>query len=128
MKRISSYLKSTPSNLSNCKILVKTKMSKFGTKNALFGYFWLEFEKNIVIFEISSPEFVKLQNFVKKWKCLNVGQKMPCLGIFASLKIFKHLKTILSYLKPAPSNLHNWKIWWNNENAYIWEWKCLIWY
>ena len=35
-------------------------MSKLGTKNALFGYFWLEFEKNIVIFEISSIEFISL--------------------------------------------------------------------
>ena len=36
-------------------------MSKFGTKNALFGIFGLEFKKkkkNIVIFEISILEFV----------------------------------------------------------------------
>ena len=31
------------------------KIPKFGTKNALFGYFWLEFENNILIFEINSP-------------------------------------------------------------------------
>ena len=29
-----------PSNLSNCKFREKTKMSKFGTKNVWFGYFW----------------------------------------------------------------------------------------
>ena len=112
-------------------------MLKFGTKNALFGYFWarilkhychiwnqysricliakflqknknakiwdqkclisylaifgLEFEKTVVIFEISTPEFVKKQNFVKneKWKCLNLGPKMPYLGIFG-LEVLKN--------------------------------------
>ena len=35
-----SCLKSAPSNFSHCKILrKKTKMLKFGTKNALFEYF-----------------------------------------------------------------------------------------
>ena len=41
-----------------------------------------EFENNIVIFEISTVEFVCLQNFAKKQKCLNLGSKMPYLGIF----------------------------------------------
>ena len=60
----------------------KTKMPKFGTKNAWFGYFGLEFENNLVIFEISTLEFVWLQNFAKKQKCLNLGPKIPCLCIF----------------------------------------------
>ena len=34
------------------------KICKFGTKNALLGIFGLEFEKTIVIFEISSLKFV----------------------------------------------------------------------
>ena len=34
-------------------------MSKFGAKNALFEYFWLEFCKVIIIFEISTLEFFK---------------------------------------------------------------------
>ena len=46
------------------------------------GIFGLEFENNIVIFEISTLEFVKLQNFAKKQKCLNLGPKIPHLGIF----------------------------------------------
>ena len=33
-------------------------MAKFGAENALFSYFGLEFEKAIVIFEISTLEFV----------------------------------------------------------------------
>ena len=39
-KKLLSYLKSAPLKLSNCKILQKKqKMPKFGTKDALFGYF-----------------------------------------------------------------------------------------
>ena len=40
------------------------------------------FRKTIVIFEISTLKFVYLQNFPKKQKCLNLGPKMPDLGIF----------------------------------------------
>ena len=59
------------------------KMPKFGTKNALFGYFWARIKKKtIVIFEIRTLEFFNLQNFAKKQKCLNLGPKMPYLGIF----------------------------------------------
>ena len=36
----------------------KKKMPKFGTKNALCVFFWLEFEKSIVISEINILEFV----------------------------------------------------------------------
>ena len=45
------------------------------------GVFGLEFENNIVMFEISTLEFVLLQNFDKKLKCLNLGPKMPYLGV-----------------------------------------------
>ena len=40
LKKLLSYLKSAPLKLFNCKILQKNqKIPKFGTKNALFGYF-----------------------------------------------------------------------------------------
>ena len=42
----------------------------------------LEFENDIVIFEISTLEFVYLQNFAKKQKHLNLESKMRYLGIF----------------------------------------------
>ena len=45
-----------------------------------FGIFGMEFENNKVIFEISILEFVYLQKFFQKRKCLNLGPKMPCLG------------------------------------------------
>ena len=41
----------------------------------------LEFKNDIVIFKISTIEFLKLQNFVKKRKSLIFGPKMPYLGI-----------------------------------------------
>ena len=46
------------------------------------GIFGLEFQKTIVVFEVSSLEFVSLLNLVEKWKFLNLGPKMPYLGIF----------------------------------------------
>ena len=36
----------------------------------------------MVIFEMSTLEFVYQQNFAKKHKCLNFGPKMPYLGTF----------------------------------------------
>ena len=41
-------------------------MPKFGTKNALFGNLGLDFENNIVIFEVSTLEFALLQILVQK--------------------------------------------------------------
>ena len=46
------------------------------------GIFGLEFENNIVIFEISTLEFVYLQNLALKQKWLNLKSKMPYLGSF----------------------------------------------
>ena len=57
-------------------------MSKFVSRNALSGSFLLDFEKAIIIFKINSLEFVKLQHFPKKQKCLNFGPKMPYFHIF----------------------------------------------
>ena len=46
------------------------------------GILGLEFQKTIVTFEISIVKFVKLQNFAKKQKRLDLEPKMPYLGIF----------------------------------------------
>ena len=46
------------------------------------GILGLVFENNSAIFEISNLEFALLQNFAKKQKCLNLGGKIPYLGIF----------------------------------------------
>ena len=51
------------------------KILKFGTKNALFGYFGLRFWKTVVISEVSTLEFALLQSFLKKNKNLKFGTK-----------------------------------------------------
>ena len=57
-------------------------MTKFETRNALFGYIWDRILKTIVALEISTLKFVKWQNFAKKQNFLNWGPKMLYLGIF----------------------------------------------
>ena len=49
-----------------------------------FSIFGLEFEKTTVLFEISTFEFVKMQNFMLKGKKLNLGPKMSYFSIFLS--------------------------------------------
>ena len=48
----------------------KHKMPKFGTKNVLFGFFGLEFQKAIVKFEVSTLEFFQNEFFIHR---LNFG-------------------------------------------------------
>ena len=68
-------------------------MPKFGTKLALLDIFekkkksylgkiGREFQKNIVIFEISTLKFDYWQNFAKRPKCLNLRQKISVFRIF----------------------------------------------
>ena len=73
-----------PRILQNAKLHAKLKILKFGTKYALFGYFWAEILKNIVIFEVNALECVYLQCFVRKSKFLNLEQKMVYLGVLGS--------------------------------------------
>ena len=42
----------------------------------------LKFAKAIFIFQISTLQFIKTQNFMQKEKMLNLGLKTPYLGIF----------------------------------------------
>ena len=64
------------------KFCSKIKSLRFGTKIVLIGYFRLIFQKTNVEFEISILEFVNMQSFVQKQKKLNLGPKIPYLGIF----------------------------------------------
>ena len=118
------------------------KCLNLGRKMPDLGNFGLEFENNIVIFEINTLEFVYCQNLAEKQKCLNLGPKRLYLGIFGQkcfIWVFltrnalfgyfwaRILKILLSYLKSAPSNLGNCKILRKNKNTKIWDQKCLIW-
>ena len=70
--------------------MLRGKKIKFGTKNALFWFFGLEFERAIVIFKISTSDFVKKQCFMLKGKILNLGPKVPYFGNF-ELEIEKNI-------------------------------------
>ena len=64
------------------KFLEKTKKRlNLGQKMPYLCIFWPELWKSIVVFEIRTLKFVKLENFVKK-NNLNLGPKMPYLGFF----------------------------------------------
>ena len=71
-----------PQILPNVIFHSKIKILIFGTKIALIGYFGLEFQKTNAIFEISILEFVNMQSYIQKQKTLNLGPKIPYLGIF----------------------------------------------
>ena len=48
-------------------VLCEKQKFKYGTKNALFGFLMLKFEKKyIVIFEIRGLRFAKVQSFIQK--------------------------------------------------------------
>ena len=76
------------------KLSAKIKILKFGTKNAWFGYFggW-NLKIMSYMIEINILEFVYLQNFVKKWKYLNLGLKNALFWYFWAriLKSYCHI-------------------------------------
>ena len=74
---------SSPWNFSKHKISFKNKNPKIWDHSCLNGYFELEFQKTIVVFEISILEFIYMQSFIQKQKkTSNLGPKIPYLGIF----------------------------------------------
>ena len=59
-----------------------TYLGNFDQKCLIWVFLSKISRKAIVIFEIGTVKFVYLQNFTKKQKFLNLGPKMPYLGIF----------------------------------------------
>ena len=59
----------------------KQQKNNLGPK-MLYWVFGLECSKTIVIFVINALQFVQLQSFVQKLEFLNLGPKMPKLGVF----------------------------------------------
>ena len=81
-ERLLPYLKSTPSNLDICKISRKTKMSKFGTKNVSFMYFWAGIWKQYYYIWNQHPRICLFAKFRQKTKMPKFGTKNALLGIF----------------------------------------------
>ena len=124
MLKLLSYMKSVPSNLwkictifricetiviseTSCLKLVKLKIIlhkiktlKLWTENVYLRISRLKFEKTIVLFEISTVEFVNIQKFVRSKIMSNLGPKMPCLGVFWAVV----LETLFPYFKTGFSN------------------------
>ena len=100
-----SYSKSALLNLSNCKILWKMKISKFGTKSALFGYFWVRILKNYCHIWNQHLWISVTASFCEKTTMPKFGTKNTLFGYFWA----RILKKLLSYLKSAFSNLSDCK-------------------
>ena len=130
------YLKSAPSNFSNSKIISKNwRCLNLGQKMSDLGIFGLEFEKDIVIYEISKLQFVRWQSFSKK-KMPKFETKNDVLKFFHQNYLIWvcfgwNLKTILSYLKSAPSTKVLKFATKKDLFAYFWAWIwkqcCHIW-
>ena len=102
-KKISSCLKSAPSDLPNRKILQKTKMAKFGTQNTLWGYFWTGVWKQYCHIFNQHPLICLVAKFREIMKMPKFRTKNASCGYFWATI----LKNLLSYLKSAPSNFSN---------------------
>ena len=82
------------------------KMTKFGTKSTLFGYFWARIFKNYCHIWNQHLQISVTVLFCKK-------TKMPKFGTKNTLSVYfwaRILKKLLSDLKLAPSNLSICKI------------------
>ena len=76
LKNLLSDLKSVPSNLSIAKFRqIKTNMSKFGTKNALFGYFCSGILKKYCHIWNQHPRVSLIGEFCKRTKMPIFGNK-----------------------------------------------------
>ena len=103
----------------------KAKIRTFRTKIALFGYFWSGIwkVKHWCIWN-QHPQFIPKAEFPAKIKILKFRTNNTYLGKF-ELKLKKKL---LSYLKSAPSNSSNRKLWYKNKNSLIWNHNALLGY
>ena len=108
-KKSLSYFKSVPWTCLIAKFGAIIQFLKFGP---YLGYFWVEIWKQFFHIWNQLSQICIIAKFCKKQKCLNLGPKMLIL-VFLGW----NLKTIMSYLKPAPSNLSNCKVLWKNKNA-----------
>ena len=110
-----------------------TKMPKFGTKNSWFGYFWARIFENYCHIWNQHLQICLIANFYEERKMFKFGTKNTLFEYFGPKMLYldilglKYFKKLLFFLKPAPLNLSNCKILWNNKNAYIWDQKSLIW-
>ena len=68
------------------------------TKKIKTPFICVEFEKTIAMFEIKTLEIFKFQSFLQKERLLNLGTKMPYLGVLGKQK-FLNLSPKIAYLR-----------------------------
>ena len=81
-KKTISYVKSEPSNLSICKILRKNNNTQIWDQKFLI-YIVLVWNLEIILSYLKSATSNLSNCKILRKKCLILGQKMPCLGVFA---------------------------------------------
>ena len=88
-KKILSYFKSAPSNLYICKFWEEAKLTKFGTKNSLFGYFWATSLNYYCHIWNQHPQICLTAKFSKITKTPKFRTKNPFFGYFWA-RIYKN--------------------------------------
>ena len=106
LKNCGHILNQHPQMCLIAKFCGKQKCLNLGPKSLICLFFWVEFSKTIVIFEISTLKFVSLQSFEKKQKGINLGRKMPYWVFLRKNALYGYfrariLKKLLSYVKLA---------------------------
>ena len=121
-----------PSNLSSCKISLRSKNAKicdqkchfliFLNKNVVFWYFWAIISKNLLSY-LKSASISLFAKFHERNKNGLIWNQKCLIWVFLGW----NLKTILSYLKfRHPRICVIAKFRGKNKNAEIWDQKCLI--
>ena len=91
LKKIFSYLKSAPSNLSNDKIFRKRKMRKSGPKKAVFGYFWARIFKNYCHIYYQHPQICLIATFFQKKTQILVQKCLVSVSFCWNFKRYSHI-------------------------------------
>ena len=122
-RKVLSHLKTAPSNLPSCKILRKKNCLTWGPKMTYFQIFGLGFQNNschiwnqhphICLIAKCHEKTINLTSWTKRSWLVAFDQE--CLTWMFERKIKK--KHLLRYLKSAPSNLSNLKIFQQNHKC-----------
>ena len=104
---LKKLLSHSPSNWSQIKTFHEImKKTKFGTKNALFRYFWARIFKKLLSYLTSAPSNLSICKILRKNNFVYIWDKKCLIWAFSG----QCFKKIMSYLKSAPLNLSNSKL------------------
>ena len=95
------------------------KMPKFGTRKALFGYFWTRIQK---LSSYLASQICQFEKFGKIMKMSNFGAKNALIAYFWA----RISKGYCHIWNKYPRICVTAKFREKNENAQIWDKKCLI--